>query len=88
MNKPLNMIKKDQENFCYSTKCWICKKSYEKGDVKVKDHDHINKKYRGFAQQVCNLNLSLGKISLMCFIICKIIIHILPQKKLKNMILK
>lgn len=28
-----------------STKCWICKKPYEKDEVKAKDYDHITGKY-------------------------------------------
>ena len=36
-------------------------KGYEEGEVKVKEHDHIAKKYQGSAGQDCNLNLSLNK---------------------------
>ena len=45
-NKPLVMTEKDQENFKNSTECWICKKAYEKGEMKLKDHDHVTGKYR------------------------------------------
>ena len=37
----------------------IRKKPFKEGDVKVKDHDHIDGKYRGPAHQDCNINLSL-----------------------------
>ena len=40
--KPFFMTKKDLEDFENSTKCWISKKAYEEGEVKEKDHDHIN----------------------------------------------
>ena len=45
INKPLVMTKEDHKCFKNSTKCWICKKAYEEGKVKVKDHDHITGKY-------------------------------------------
>ena len=30
------MTERDHEDFNNSTKCWICKKAYEEGEVKVK----------------------------------------------------
>ena len=33
----------------------------KEGEVKVKDHEHITGKYRGYAHQDCNLNFSLSK---------------------------
>ena len=36
------MTKKYHED---CTKCWICTKAYDKGEVKVKGHDHIIGKY-------------------------------------------
>ena len=55
------MIKEDYEDFQKSTKSWICKKPFEKSDLKVKDHDHINEKYRRPVHQNRNFNLSLIK---------------------------
>ena len=55
------MTEKDHEDFKNSTKCWICKKVYEEREVKVKDHDHVTRKYQGSAHQECNLNLILSK---------------------------
>ena len=49
------MIKEDYEDFQKSTKSWICKKPFEKSDLKVKDHDHINEKYRRPVHQNRNL---------------------------------
>ena len=40
-NKELMMTKKDNEDFKYSTICWICENDYFNNDVKVKDHCHI-----------------------------------------------
>ena len=48
------MSEKDHE-------CWICKKANEKGEVIVKDHNYITRKYRGSNNQECNLNLGLTK---------------------------
>ena len=75
----------DHEN---STKCWICIKEHEEGEVKVKDHDHIIGKYQRSANSDCNLNLSLIKKSLLSFRFCKTMIHILSFNKLENMISK
>ena len=64
------------------------KKPFKEGDAKVKDHDDIAGKYRGSAHQDCNLNLKITKKSLLCFIICKIMIPIFCLKKLENIIIK
>ena len=45
------MIQKDHEDFENSTDCWICKKGYQEDEVRVKDHDRIIWKYRGFGRQ-------------------------------------
>ena len=38
---------------------------YVDGDVKVRDHCHITRKYRGSAQRDCNINVKLNhKISI------------------------
>ena len=60
-NKPLIMSEKDQEDLNNSITCWICKKRYEEGEVKVKDLHHVTAKYRGFAHREYNLNLILSK---------------------------
>ena len=60
-NKLPVMNKKDNEDFKNSTKCCICKKEYEEGEVKVKDHDHITGKCPEYSHQDCNLNRSLSK---------------------------
>lgn len=53
--------KKNHEDFNNSAKCWICKKRYEEGEMKVKNHDQVTGKYRQSENQERNLNLSLGK---------------------------
>ena len=59
-NKPLKMTKDDELDFKNATKCHICKKTYTKKDVRVRDHCHIIGNYRGSAHQVCNLKLRLN----------------------------
>ena len=44
-NKEPVMTRKDNEDFKNSTKCWICDNTYVDGDVKVRDHCHITRKY-------------------------------------------
>ena len=44
-NKELTMTKTDNENFEKSTKRWICDNAYIDGDVKVRDHRHITRKF-------------------------------------------
>ena len=53
--KPLFMTRKRCKGFDNFTKCCICKKLYEKGEVKAKDYGHFNRKYPGSAHQECNL---------------------------------
>ena len=58
------MIKKDNEDFKNSTKCWICNNDYGDNDVKVQDHCYITGKYRSSARRDCNINVKLNhKIS-------------------------
>ena len=44
-NKPFVMTEKEHKDFKNFIKCWICKKAYEGGEGKVKDHNHITVKY-------------------------------------------
>ena len=43
------MTDEDHEDFKNCTKWWICKNVYEKGEVKVKDHDLPSREYPGSA---------------------------------------
>ena len=63
--KELKMTKEDNENFTNFTKCWIWDDDYLNTDVKVRDHCHITRKYRGSTHRGCNINLELNhKISI------------------------
>ena len=53
------MSQEDEERFQLSNKCWICNKLFVAEGNKVKDHDHVTGKYRGFAHWSCNINLKL-----------------------------
>ena len=55
------MIKKAHKDFENPIKCWVCKKAYKEGEVKVKDHHHITGKYQEY------LNISLSKNILVVF---------------------
>ena len=56
-NKPLVTTEKDHEDFSNSAKCRICKKAYEEGEEKVKNHNLITGKYWGSTNWECTLNL-------------------------------
>ena len=70
----LVMTKIDHEDFNNSTKYWICERTYEDVEVKVKDYDHVTGRYPGPKR---NLNLNPSKNSLLCFMIFKIMIQVL-----------
>ena len=56
------MTKKDNKDF--ATKCWIYDNVYVDNDVKVGDHCHITRKYRGSSDRYCTINVKLNhKIS-------------------------
>ena len=40
-------------------KCRMCNKLFHVGDNKVRDHDHVTRKYRGSAHWSCNINRKL-----------------------------
>ena len=54
------MTEEDNEDFKNSAKCWICDNDFIDNDVKVRDHCHITRKYRGSADRDCNINLQLN----------------------------
>ena len=55
-NKLLKMTPDDEKDFKQAEKCYICGHKFNDTDIKVKDHCHINEKYRGLVHQSCNLN--------------------------------
>lgn len=58
-NKPMIFNNKRQIEFNNATKCFICGKDFQAGDVKVRDHCHFTGRYRGCAHQDCNLAFSM-----------------------------
>ena len=58
-NKPLVMTEVDEQNFKTMDGCHICGEKYTDKDVRVKDHYHITRKFRGSAHQECNLKLRI-----------------------------
>jgi len=59
---PMNMTSEDKEDFINSNECYLCEKTFEKGDEndqnlnKCRDHDHYTGAYLGAACQSCNIN--------------------------------
>ena len=51
----------DDDKYCFqgATHCWLCEKPLD-GDA-VRDHDHLNRKYRGPAHSKCNLQAKRQK---------------------------
>ena len=59
-NKKLVMTKEDNEDCKNSFRCWFCDHAYVDNDVKVRDHCHITRKYKGSAQSDYNINIILN----------------------------
>ena len=55
------IISDEEEEFQLSNVCWICKKLIDHDDEKVRDHCHVNGKFRGADQWSCNINFQLPK---------------------------
>ena len=51
----------EEERFQLNNSSWICDKSFDVGDDKVRNHCHIKGKYRGAAHWSFNINLNLSK---------------------------
>ena len=52
--KDMMFKEEDKDNFETSTNCWICRKDFEEGGVRVRYQFHFTGKYRGAAHQKCN----------------------------------
>ena len=53
------MTNKDKINFENTEQCYYCNKPFNgeiEDNLKVRDHDHYNGKYRGALHNICNLN--------------------------------
>ena len=58
-NKNLIMSEKEEHLFQQSNSCWICKKLIDNDEEKVRDHCHVNGKFRGAAHWDCKINFQL-----------------------------
>ena len=61
----------DEAAFAVATHCHICEAAFDEGEgadrVKVRDHDHINGRYRGAAHKDCNRTFNLDKQAIPVF---------------------
>ncbi|KAK5637863.1 hypothetical protein RI129_000146 [Pyrocoelia pectoralis] len=54
---PMEALSKEQiESFENATHCHICKKPFQPGEIKVRDHCHFTSKFRNASHNACNLN--------------------------------
>ena len=60
-NKNLIMSEKEEKQFQSSNICWICEKFIEDDGEEVRNHCHLNEKFKGAAHWSCNINLQLTK---------------------------
>ena len=51
------MGEKKENQFQPSNICWICEKLIDDDDEKIRDHCHVNGKFRGAAHWSCNKSL-------------------------------
>ena len=58
-NKKVKMMERDNVNYKNATHCHICEEELK--NDKVLDRDHLTGKYRGAAQNECNLNYKIPK---------------------------
>ena len=61
LNKSLIMSAKEEGMFQDACSCWICGKSFDLRDEKVRDHCHISGKFRGALHFSCNANFKISK---------------------------
>ena len=59
-NKDLSMSE-EEYLFQQSNSSWICKKTINDDNEKVRDHCHISSKFRGADHWSCNINFQLTK---------------------------
>ena len=53
-NLELEMSQEEEVQFEQAEECWLCENPLD--DTKVRDHDHLTGKYRGAANNICNIN--------------------------------
>ena len=49
------MTEKEEEQFQSNNTCWICEKTIENDNEKVRDHCHVTGKVRGATHWSCNI---------------------------------
>lgn len=60
---PMEKLTEMQEaEFAAAKTCHICCKPFKITDIKIRDHNHFNSKYRGPAHQGCNLNYKDSRV--------------------------
>ena len=80
-NKQLEITAEEEMKFKQADECHICRKKYDPTDVRVRDHCHINGKYRGSAHQKCNINYKLTeKIPVIFHNLCGYDSHFIMQE--------
>jgi len=51
--KEMILTEEDKTNFEKAAECWICKKPFEDGEKKVRDHCHFSGKFRVTINATC-----------------------------------
>ena len=49
------MSEKEEQRFQSSSTSWICEKLIDDDNEKVRDHCHVNRKFRGAAHWSCSI---------------------------------
>jgi len=52
----VDLTPEECERFASATHCHVCDRSFEAGDIRVRDHCHLTGRFRGPAHSNCNLN--------------------------------
>ena len=67
-SQPMKELTDEQiASFNSAKTCGICKKPFDKENVKVRDHDHLSGEYRQAAHQLCNIKYQIPtKIPVIC----------------------
>lgn len=62
-----NIMKILRNLFKKPTKGWICNNTYVYGDIKVRNHYHINGNYRRSTDRDCDINIKTNRKILVIF---------------------
>ena len=60
-NRTLEMTYDDEKDFRLALNCYLCKEKFNDQRTKVREHDHLNGKFRGAACVDCNSKLKVRK---------------------------